>query len=245
MQTMDNICILGDGLLGSELNRQTGWDIISRSKDGFDIANQSTWDDLLLIKEHGVIMCYKYDTIINCIAHTDTYSLDPNIHWNVNYKGVVDLTDYCTKYRIKLVHISTDYIYSNSNECAVENIDVPVHCANWYGYTKLLGDAYVQLKSDRNLVIRSTHKPRPFPYESAWVNQYGNFDYVDIISEMIIKLISKNCNGVYNAGTECKNMYNLARRTKPDVKFSNRLPDKSTPTDVTMDLTKLNAIICE
>lgn len=240
---MDNICILGDGLLGSELNRQTGWDVISRSKDGFDITKSDEWDNCLLGKEHGNTLYTKYQIIINCVAFTDTYSDNSTLHWNVNYKGVVELADYCKKYNIKLVHISTDYVYSNSNEYAVENIDAPVHCANWYGYTKLLGDAYAQLKSDNNLVIRSTHKPSPFPYESAWINQYGNFDYVDVISEMIIKLIRKNCVGVYNVGTECKNMFNLAKRTKPDVKFSNRLPDKSTPTDVTMDLTKINAIL--
>ena len=31
------ILILGDGLLAKELIKQTGWDYISRKKDGFDI----------------------------------------------------------------------------------------------------------------------------------------------------------------------------------------------------------------
>ena len=30
------VVVLGDGLLGSEIIKQTGWDIISRKKNGFD-----------------------------------------------------------------------------------------------------------------------------------------------------------------------------------------------------------------
>ena len=72
---MSNIVILGDGLLGSELKSQTGWEIISRKKDGFDITNPSTFD-LLLDTFDGMAQKSKYDIIVNCIANTDTYSKD-------------------------------------------------------------------------------------------------------------------------------------------------------------------------
>ena len=34
-----NVLVLGDGLLGRELVKQTNWDYVSRGKDGFDIDN--------------------------------------------------------------------------------------------------------------------------------------------------------------------------------------------------------------
>jgi hypothetical protein len=34
-----NVLVLGDGLLGSEIVKQTGWNFISRKKDEFDIFN--------------------------------------------------------------------------------------------------------------------------------------------------------------------------------------------------------------
>ena len=40
---MKKICILGDGLLGSELSKQTGWDVISRKKDKFNIVHPNTF----------------------------------------------------------------------------------------------------------------------------------------------------------------------------------------------------------
>ena len=60
--------------------------------------------------------------------------------------------------------------------------DIPIHSDNWYSYTKLLADAYIELRSKNYLICRETHKPKPFPYESAWVDQIGNFDYIDKIS---------------------------------------------------------------
>ncbi|MFT6546550.1 MAG: hypothetical protein ACJAT2_003899, partial [Bacteriovoracaceae bacterium] len=35
-----------------------------------------------------------YDTIINCIANTDTYGQDRDPHWKVNYEFVYNLISY-------------------------------------------------------------------------------------------------------------------------------------------------------
>ena len=219
---MSKILILGDGLLGSELVKQTGWDYTSR-KTGFDINNIS--------------FTFKPEIIINCIAHIDTYSNNKDKHWEINYKFVSNLVDYCNLNDIKLVHISTDYLYSNSIENASEN-DVPVHCATWYGYTKLLSDGYIQLKSNNYLLIRTTHKPKPFPFKSAWKNLKGNFDYVDKISKLIIILVKNNKKGLYNVGTNSKTILELAQETNPKV-LPSISDNPNTPTNTTMNIDKL------
>lgn len=229
-----NILVLGNGLLGSELVKQTKWDCISRAKDGLDITDMTTYHKMLKM-EHGAVVYCPYDVIVNCIANTDTYSKDMDSHWAVNYAGVGSLIEFCNKWNVKLVHISTDYIYSESAPEASET-SVPVHCNNWYGYTKLLGDALVQLSAKNYLICRCTHKETPFQYENAWTNQTGNFDYVDRISNLIIKLIEKNKQGVYNVGTETKTMFDLARQTK-NVKPSTCPVE--TPNDVTLNTSKL------
>jgi len=219
--------ILGDGLLGSELVKQTGWDYISRKKDGIDFSDFRSYRDYLR----------DYDEIINCIAYTNTYDTDKTNHWNINYDGVSNLVKLCNLMDKKLIHISTDYIYTNSKEEASEE-DVPVHCDNWYGYTKLLADGYIQLKSDNFLLLRGTHKKEPFPYDKAWLYQVGNFDYVSVISELIIKLIKKNCSGIYNVGTEIKTMYELAKKTKTDVRCDINLHPQI-PKNITMNTNKM------
>lgn len=220
------VLVLGDGLLGSEIIKQTNWDFVSRKKTGFNINDISE-----------SIPKNQYNVIINCIGFTDTYSKDKNSHWCINFKFVSDLVDYCNINNIKLVHIATDYLYTNSVINATEN-DIPMHCHNWYGYTKLLGDGIVQLKSKDYLLCRCTHKPNPFPYEKGWVDQVGNFDYVNIISTIIIKMIRKNLNGLYNVGTETKSMYDLGLITKNNIKPV--LAPDYVPKNTTMCCDKLN-----
>ena len=222
--------VLGDGLLVSELVRQTGWGCISRKEHGIDFTKPHTYEHLIV----------GYDEVINCIAHTDTYEDNKQLHWDVNYAGTADLVDICNKRGMKLVHISTDYLYTFSDSVASES-EVPTPCNTWYGYTKLLADAHVQLKSDNFLIARCTHKPYPFPYKSAYVNLIGNFDYVDKISELIVRLIESQSEGVYNIGTELKSMYDLAKRTKPDVTPIYGDCHKNMPTNVSMDVTKLES----
>ncbi len=231
-----NVLVLGDGLLGTEITKQTGWDFVSRKKHGFDLTQPKTYENFLRKKAPN----QTYDVILNCIAHTDTYSPEREHHWNVNYKAVADLVDFCNSNKIKLVHVSTDYVYSNSNHPASET-DVPVHGANWYGYTKLLGDAHVQLKSNQYLILRATHKPKPFPYPKAWSDQVGNFDYVDKIAALMIAAIKKNATGVLNVGTETKSMLDLALQTKTETTAIPR--PAHAPADVSMSIDKLKSLL--
>lgn len=223
------VLVLGDGLLGTEIIKQTNWNFLSRKKDNIDATNFQKWSHLL----------FGYDVVVNCIAHTDTYSNDRELHWEINYKFVSNLTKFCNKKNIKLVHISTDYIYTNSIENATEN-DVPVHLPTWYGYTKLIGDAHVQLKSKNYLICRLSHKPTPFPYEKAWFDIKTNCDYVDVISELVVKLINNGANGIYNVGTKTKSIYDLALMTKV-VEPINK--PEYVPENTTMSLDRLNNTI--
>jgi dTDP-4-dehydrorhamnose reductase len=223
--------ILGNGLLGQELFKQTGWDILSRSVDGLDLRDITTWAHLLL----------PYDTIINCIAHTKTYDDSKQLHWDINYKAVTELVDYCNMHGKKLVHVSTDYVYTNSFGAPDEN-GVPVHQATYYAYTKLLADGYIELKAKNYLILRGTHKPTPFPYDGAWLNHLGNFDYIDVITDLYIKLIKKDAKGLFNVGTSNKSMYRLAQETQPNV-VPIRNEDIRVPLDVSMNVSKLKNFI--
>jgi dTDP-4-dehydrorhamnose reductase len=226
------IIVLGDGLLGSEIVNQTKWGNLSRKISGFNIS-----DIEKSLPNDGV----KIDVIVNCIANTDTYSKERKGHWDTNFAFVSDLIKYCNSNLIKLVHISTDYVYSDSIENSSET-DVPVHCNNWYGYTKLLGDGLVQLEANDYLLIRCTHKPKPFPYAKAWEDQIGNFDYVDIIASKIVKLIRKNAIGLYNVGTPTKTMFQLASQTN---KVEPIKSPEYVPHNTSMDIAKMENLLGE
>jgi dTDP-4-dehydrorhamnose reductase len=218
--------ILGQGLLGTEILRQTGWNSVNYPD--FDIQNMMTLNP------------GDYDIMINCVGYTRTYSEDKETHKRINYWGVQNLVGFCNYHKIKLVHISTDYMYAGCGEDAKEtdNID-PVN--TYYGHYKALADRFIIDHSLDYLICRGTHKPKPFPFEEAWIDQIGNFDYVDVIAWIITKLIKANAEGVYNVGTEKKSMYELAKRTacvKPV-----KCPFPEVPKNVTMNLDKLKTIL--
>jgi len=224
------VLIIGDGLLGSELKKlNPTWGVLSRKQNDLDINQSEVWSKTLI----------DYDVVVNCIAHTNTYDINKDKHWEVNYKFVDELIKYCNIYDVKLVQISTDYVYANSVSNASED-SVPVHHNSWYAYTKLLADGLTQLKSKNYLLIRCGFKPTPFPYPVAPSVVLGNFDYVDTIAEMISTMIQKSYVGLYNVGTELKTMHQLALDTNHSVLKSDQLPIKDMPTNVSMDLTKLN-----
>jgi len=229
MNEYPKVLVLGDGLLGKEMIKQSGWEYLSHNQDKFDVVTDfshlcSLIDDV------------EPDVVVNCIGYTDTYSKERDLHWKVNYEFVVNLADFCDSRDIKLVHVSTDYIYAKcEGGSAKKESDVPVHQNTWYAYTKLISDAYVQL-SNNYLLVRCSFKPQPFPYEKAFGNVRGNFDYVDVIAGQIIELVKEDRSGVWNIGTAFKSIYDLAIQTKPDIGqwHSPKLPT------IEMDLSKFN-----
>jgi dTDP-4-dehydrorhamnose reductase len=222
--------ILGDGLLGSQISKQSNWQILSRKKDNIDALEFEKWSNKLA----------NFRCIINCIAFTETYSNDYNSNWKLNVEFINKLIDYCNENNKKLIQISTDYIYSGSISEASEN-DVPVHLPTWYGYTKLIGDAIVQLRCKKFLICRLSHKPNPFPYDKAWNDMFCNTDYVDHISEIVIKLIEDGASGIFNVGSEKKTIYELATTTRVDVIGCGK--PEHFPSDTTMNLDKLNIFL--
>lgn len=234
---MKRVVILGGGILGTELQHQSKWNLLSRKQDGFDITDTTAFSLLLTPVEDSNSYIPKYDTVVNCIANTDTYSQDSKRHWDVNYKGVADLTDFCNEWGIKLVHISTEFVYADNTVPPSEE-DLPRPANNWYAYTKLLGDEYIKLRSNNYLICRELHKANPFNYPEVWTVATSG-DTVDKIAEIIITLINRNETGLFNVGTGDKTLNDLAPSSKPIP------PPIHVPADTRMNLTKLkNTLEC-
>jgi dTDP-4-dehydrorhamnose reductase len=222
------VLVLGDGLLGSELVKQTGWDCASRKLTGLDITKYFDLERLIL----------KYDTVVNCIANTDSYSNDKKLHFEINYDFVEALCSITFPERIKLVHISTEFVYANNKIPPTED-EIPQHDATWYAYTKLLADEHIQQNHDNYLICRELHKPNPFQYDKIWEVQTSG-DTVDKIAELIIKLINTNAQGVFNVGTGDKWLWEMATGPRIEVTAPTHVPK-----DTRMNLDKLTAWLSE
>ena len=80
---MSNL-ILGYGLLGKELVKQTGWDYKCR-KGGFDLLDSDLEEEIIEfidLPHEGRVGHASPSTIINCISNTDTYCSELKPHWD-------------------------------------------------------------------------------------------------------------------------------------------------------------------
>jgi dTDP-4-dehydrorhamnose reductase len=220
------VIVLGKGKLGGEIVKQTGWDYLCRAEHEITIDNFDEWKNKM----------DEYDVVVNCIANTDTYSDNKEKHWKANYELVTFLAEYCDDNGKKLVHISTDYLYQNSVDDAKEE-DEPMFEHTWYMFTKLLADEYLKEHAKNYLICRLSHKPYPFPYDSAWDDVITNADYTPVISGLVIELIKNGAEGLYNVGTERKTIYELAQRTNKNVKKIVSPPH--VPKNISMNVSKM------
>ena len=190
----------GSGLLGKELLKINP-DIIAPDRVDMDV------------REFGecrqVINKYNPDLIIHAAALTDDrhIRLYPEAGLRTNIFGSANIAIACYHLDIRMVYISTDYIYSGKkgNYSEQDEID-PV---NQYAWTKLGGECAVRMVKD-HLIIRTSFGATDFPYKEAFVNQITSKDYVDIIAPIIYKAAISKATGVMNIGTAAKSIFDYA-----------------------------------
>ena len=100
---------------------------------------------------------YNIDFIVNCAAYTDVKKaeLEKEKAILINSYGVKNLVNYCEKNKIKLIHISTDYVYSSESlDPIIEGSNInPV---NHYGFSKRMGEKYIEKSKLESIIIRTS-----------------------------------------------------------------------------------------
>ena len=158
---MANILVTGaNGQLGSEIKElsvdytpRTG----CRSHDSFTFTDRRQLDiiDKAAIKE--IVQENNIDIIINCAAYTavDQAESDVKNAEKINATGVKNLAEITKEKNLKLIHISTDYVFDGKNYKPYEEDDqTNPRCV--YGKTKLSGEQAIQDISPKNTIMIRT-----------------------------------------------------------------------------------------
>jgi dTDP-4-dehydrorhamnose reductase len=92
-----------------------------------------------------------------------------------------------------------------------------LHPYNFYAITKLQAENEIR-KASQYQILRTSFRNAPFEYSKAPVDMLTIADNVSVIAELIDKAVELGANNetVY-VGTGLKTMYDLAKRTRPDV----------------------------
>ena len=232
IQTLSCLCYIiimkvlvlgGTGLLGSELKKISDFICVGSE---IDISNQSN-----LTFELDKI---NPNIIVLAAAKTNSVEIDKNPidAINTNIIGSANVTKYCIENDIRLVYISTDYVYDSTGMEHEEN--EPLNPFNYYSWTKLGGECSVR-GYKKSLIIRTSFGSIEYPYTHAYSDRFVNKDYVDVIAPMIKDLVLSDETGIINVGTKSKNLFQYAQERNPQVLESKQ----NYPNNFTMDLSKL------
>ena len=95
--------------------------------------------------------------IINCAAYTKVDKAESNfeIANQINHLDVANLALLAKKHNIKLVHISTDYVFDGTSQIPYKEVDTP-NPKSVYGKTKLKGELAIQKINPTNSIIIRT-----------------------------------------------------------------------------------------
>lgn len=87
----------------------------------------------------------KFDIIVNCAAYTavDLAEQNSELAYKINFEAVKFIADFCLRKHIRLIHISTDYVFDGSGNSPISEASL-TNPLSVYGKSKLECDNYIQ-----------------------------------------------------------------------------------------------------
>ncbi|MCC7366915.1 MAG: dTDP-4-dehydrorhamnose reductase [Chloroflexi bacterium] len=171
------------------------------------------------------------DAVIHAGAFTnvDAAERERDTALAVNAAGTANLAQACAERDIRLVYLSTEYVFDGANGPYRETD--PVHPLGWYAKTKEAGEQAVMAAGGRWAIGRTTVVYGYAPHVRAnfvlWLvgklkagervnivhDQVGSPTLADNLAQMVLALAGSNVTGIFNtAGAEVVSRLQLSRQ---------------------------------
>lgn len=201
------------GQLGSDVMQrlsEIGAEAIGADIDRLDITDEKAVD--LFFKES------RADGVIHCAAYTnvDLAESQREICRKINADGTRNIAAACEKYGMKLLYLSTDYVFDGRGTEPFET-DSPKAPCNFYGETKLEGEteaarlckklfivriSWVFGENGKNFVKTMLRLASEKPEIRVVCDQTGSPTYTKDLAVLLCEMISGCKYGVYHATNE-------------------------------------------
>ena len=117
-------------------------------------------NNLDITKKKEIELCVKNNNvncIVNCAAYTnvDGAEIEKEKANELNTNAVKNLVEIAEDFQLRLVHISTDYVYNGIDKSAISEHDY-VDPQNHYGISKLNGEKYINKSDSESISIRTS-----------------------------------------------------------------------------------------
>lgn len=191
-----------------------------------------------------VINGYAPSIIINCAA---IMSVQSEVHHglarDVNINGVKNLAKATREAGVRLVHISTDYVFNGYDGNYSED-DAP-DPINYYGFSKAVGEV-AALSGGSPLVLRAPFRyGGPWPHKKAFCDQYTSCRWIhEVALDIVLAANDASIQGILHVGGERRCIWNMAMEVSPDVDSCTRrdFSGLNIPRDVSLNSSKWHGI---
>lgn len=191
----------GSGLLGRELAMRLPLALFPTSGE-FNVAN------------YEQMKCYPGLQRVSLVLHAAAFTSPPKVDQdpmtalNTNIIGTANITMLCSERNLKLVYVSTDYVFRGDHGRYTESDSV--YPINKYAWSKLGGECAVRMY-DHSLIIRTSFGPKVFPYPRAFSDQWTSRESVDIVARKIVTCLEMELEGVIHLGGERRTVLEYAQ----------------------------------
>lgn len=202
-----------NGQLGTDVTAELiakGHEVIGADLPETDITNKNQIEEF--------ISQSKADAVIHCAAYTnvDLAETEKEICKKINVDGTLNIAKACKKSNIKMLYISTDYVFGGEGEDAFEN-DSPKAPCNFYGETKLGGEVAVTENCEKYFVVRISwvfgengknfvktmlRLSKERDTLNVVCDQIGSPTYTKDLSKLLCNMIETDNYGIYHATNE-------------------------------------------
>ena len=257
---MNQPMIVGaNGQLGQELQKY-----LKELNIPFDALTEKKLDITDLNAVQKQVELLKPSIIYDCAAYTAVDKAEDegkNINWIVNVKGTQNLAQVAAEQNVKLVYISTDYVFDGTNEGEYFEDDV-ANPKNEYGRAKWAGEEAVRNSGANYYVIRTSWVFGEFGHNFVFTmkrlaqthdeltvvdDQFGRPTWTRTLAEFMVHLVETSAtNGTYQLSNDnIANWYQFAKEILKDTDVniqpvsSDQFPQKAyRPRHSSMNLNK-------
>ena len=226
-------------------------DAVAPARDALDVTDAEQVDTAVAALAARALARGDSAVVVHAAAFTDVKlaEREQGACFAVNVLGTRHVAAACARHDAVLVHVSTDYVFSGDADPAraerggYREDDPRGPTRNHYAQTKLLAEDEARA-APRHLVLRTSFRPRVWPYETGFTDVRTSQAYVDELAPELAlaialapRLIAQGVHTLHVAG-EPTTVFELARRRKADVRPASKADaGVDLPDDVVLDCT--------
>ena len=208
-------------VLATGVKGQLGYDVANELTKRGHIAIGTDIEEMDITEKESVETVIKGnapEAVIHCAAYTAVDAAEDNVELcrKINAEGTQNIADVCKELDIKMIYISTDYVFDGEGEKPWEPEDERTPL-NIYGQTKYEGELAVQNTLDKYFIVRiawvfgvngknfiKTMLNLGKTRDSLTVvnDQFGSPTYTYDLAKLLVDMVETEKYGIYHATNE-------------------------------------------